>query len=84
MPTTRSASNAKKPSAAAKVDAGSSESGEGSRSRLLDAGELDDDLQVCPSHVGQSCEIKGNLSEPPFRSVSGDSESREESGRFAS
>jgi hypothetical protein len=86
MPTTRSASNAKK-SSSARVDVSSNESGEGSGSFTLDAGELNDELQVCPSRVSfrlAGLRSKKHLSEPSFRSAAWNPESKEESGGLAS
>jgi len=66
MPTTRSASTAKKSSLSAKIDASLGEPGEGSGSRLSDVGELNDDMQVCLPHV--TVHLAG-LSGKKFRAI---------------
>jgi hypothetical protein len=89
MPTTRSASNAKKASSS-RVDASLRESGEEPSSPLSDVDELidDDDLQVCNKapwfliQVGLRC--KNTFAEPYFRSATWNSESQEDSGRHTS
>ncbi len=89
MPTTRSASNAKKASSS-RVDTSLRESGEEPSSPLSDVDELiddDDDLQVCKApwfliQVGLRC--KNTFAEPYFRSTTWSSESQEDSGRHTS
>lgn len=86
MPTTRSASSAKKPSSSAKIDASLGEPGEGSGSRFSDVGELNDDLEVCLlySVTVHLVGLSGKNSEPSFRTATWVSESQEDSGRLAS
>jgi len=86
MPTTRSASNAKK-SPLALVDAGLGESGEGPESQLSDVGDPNDDLQVCLPHTSSRLAAPRNkkrLLDPSRRTAKWDSESQEGSGRPAS